>query len=139
MGRSAAAGDVTEWLTWFSEVFTEACRARAALIDESLVRARFWQEHKHLALNERQRKVLNRMLEAGPGGFEGGLTQRKYVGMTGASSATAWRDIDDLRRQGTAGERCGCGSLDVLRPGDSGLGLGGWDRPLKCPLTINTD
>ncbi len=94
------SGDVTNWLAWFTEVFTEACRARAALIDESLVRARFWQEHKHLALNERQRKVLNRMLEAGPGGFEGGLTQRKYVGMTGAASATAWRDINDLVGKG---------------------------------------
>ena len=36
------------------------------------------------------------MLEAGPGRVEGGLTLRKYVGMTGASRATAWRDINDL-------------------------------------------
>lgn len=48
------------------------------------------------ALNERQRKALNRMLEAGPGRFEGGLTARKYVGMTGASPATASRDLADL-------------------------------------------
>jgi Fic family protein len=80
--------------------FTALDRARAALIDEPLVRGRIWQEHKHLALNERQRRVLNRMLEAGPGGFEGGLTQRKYVGMTGAACATAWRDIDDLLGKG---------------------------------------
>jgi Fic family protein len=40
------------------------------------------------------------MLEAGPGRFEGGLTPRKYVGMTRASSATATRDIADLVRKG---------------------------------------
>ena len=93
-------GDVTEWLAWFVDVFTESCRTRAALIDESLVRARFWQANRQVALNERQRKVLNRMLEAGPGRFAGGLTPRKYVRLTGTSSVTAWRDIDDLVRKG---------------------------------------
>jgi Fic family protein len=93
-------GDVTEWLEWFTTVFSESCQASAALIEESLTRARFWSDHKHLGLNERQRKVLNKMLEAGPGRFEGGLTQRKYVGMTGASAATAWRDIEDLLKKG---------------------------------------
>ena len=114
------SGEVTDWLSWFTEVFTEACRARAALIDESLVRARFWQEQKHVALNERQRKVLNRMLEAGPGGFEGGLTQRKYVGMTGAASATAWRDIDDLLGKGLLVKGAGAGRstyYDLAIPG----------------------
>jgi Fic family protein len=93
-------GDVTAWLEWFTTVFTESCQVSAALIEESLTRARFWSDHKHLGLNERQRKVLNKMLEAGPGRFEGGLTQRKYVGMTGVSAATAWRDIEDLLKKG---------------------------------------
>ena len=93
-------GDVTAWLEWFITLFSEACQASAALIEESLTRARFWSDHKHLGLNERQRKALNKMLEAGPGRFEGGLTQRKYVGMTGASAATAWRDIEDLLKKG---------------------------------------
>jgi Fic family protein len=93
-------GDVTAWLEWFITVFSESCQASAALIEESLTRARFWSDHKHLGLNERQRKALNKMLEAGPGRFEGGLTQRKYVGMTGASAATAWRDIEDLLKKG---------------------------------------
>ena len=64
------------------------------------MRARFWAEHKHVALNARQRKVVNRMLEAGAGRFEGGLTQRKYVSMTGASPATSSRDITDLVSKG---------------------------------------
>ena len=93
-------GDVTGWLSWFVQVVGDACRANSKVIDEALVRARFWSDHRNVALNERQRKVLNRMLEAGPGGFEGGLTPRKYVGMTRAASATATRDIADLVRKG---------------------------------------
>ena len=92
-------GEVTAWLEWFTNVFADSCRASAALIDEALVRARFWNENKRVQINERQRKVLNRILEAGPGRFEGGLTQRKYVGMTGTSTATATRDIVDLLRK----------------------------------------
>ena len=88
--------DVTAWLEWFTAVYADSCRASTALIDESLVRARFWDDYKQVALNERQRKALNKLLEAGPGRFEGGLTLRKYIGMTGASRATAWRDINDL-------------------------------------------
>jgi Fic family protein len=93
-------GDVTVWLEWFTSVCADSCQASAALIDEALVRARFWSDHKHVALNERQRKVLNKMLEAGPGRFEGGLTQRKYVAMTGAATATATRDIVSLLDKG---------------------------------------
>jgi len=92
--------DVTAWLEWFTNVFADSCQASTALIDEALVRARFWAEHKHVALNARQRKVVNKMLEAGPGRFEGGLTQRKYVSMTGASPATSSRDITDLVSKG---------------------------------------
>ncbi len=114
------SGEVTAWLAWFVEVFTATCRARAALIDEALVRARFWHEHKHVTLNERQRKVLNRMLEAGPGRFEGGLTPRKYVGLTGVSSVTAWRDIDDLVDKGLLVKGAGGGRstyYDLAIPG----------------------
>lgn len=95
-----SSGDVTGWMLWFVQVVGDACRASGTLIDEALARARFWSDHRDVALNERQRKALNRMLEAGPGRFEGGLTPRKYVGMTRASSATATRDIADLVRKG---------------------------------------
>lgn len=93
-------GEVTDWLAWFIEAFKAACRASAVLIDESLERARFWVEHRDVALNERQRKALNRMLEAGPGRFEGGLTPRKYVSLAGASPNTASRDIAELVQHG---------------------------------------
>ena len=93
-------GDVTAWLVWFAETFAAACDASAKLMEESLVRARYWSEHRDVVLNQRQIKVLNKMLDAGPGGFAGGLTQRKYIAMTGISSATAFRDIEELHHKG---------------------------------------
>lgn len=47
-------------------------------------------------MNERQRKVLNRLLDAGPDGFEGGINTRKYVSLTKASRATAYRELAEL-------------------------------------------
>ena len=121
-------GDVTEWLLWFTTVFTDSCRARAALVEESLVRARFWRDNRHVTLNERQRKVLNRMLEAGPGRFEGGLTQRKYAGMTSTSPVTAWRDIDDLVTKGLLVKGAAAGRSTYYN-----LAIPGWDWP---PRTV---
>jgi Fic family protein len=114
-------GDVTSWLLWFVHVVGDACHASASLVDEALVRARFWSDHRHVTLNERQRKVLNRMLEAGPGRFEGGLTPRKYVGMTRASTATATRDIADLVRKGLLAPGEGAG-----RATHYNLAIPGW-------------
>lgn len=93
-------GEVTEWLGWFIQAFIQSCSANSMLVDESLVRARFWADHRGAALNERQRKIVDRMLEAGPGRFEGGLTQRKYVALARTSPATAARDIAALVASG---------------------------------------
>jgi Fic family protein len=93
-------GNVTQWVCWFVDAFVKACQRSARLIDESLVRARFWSEHRAVAINVRQRKVLDKLLEAGPGGFESGMTPRKYVGLTRASPVTASRDLAELVRNG---------------------------------------
>lgn len=114
-------GDVTAWLEWFTNVFADSCQVSAELIGESLVRARFWSDHKLAALNQRQRKVLNKMLDAGPGRFEGGLTQRKYVAMTGVSPVTAWRDIEDLLSKGMIAQGEGAGRATYYN-----LAIPGW-------------
>jgi Fic family protein len=93
-------GDVTAWLAWFVDAFATSCRDTGRLLDESIARARFWSEHRGTPLNGRQRKALDRMLEAGPGKFEGGMTVRKYCGLTGASTATASRDLAELAAAG---------------------------------------
>jgi len=89
-------GDITEWLLWFLECFKRAIEHSETLISVVLAKARFWQRHGQTLLNERQRKVINRLLDAGPGGFEGGLTTRKYVSMAKVSRATAFREISDM-------------------------------------------
>jgi len=89
-------GDITEWLVWFLECFERAIEYSETLISIVLAKARFWQRHGQTLLNKRQRKVVNRLLDAGSGGFEGGLTTRKYVSMTKVSRATAFREISDM-------------------------------------------
>lgn len=93
------SGAANPWVLWFLEAFEASCVRTAALIDESAARARFWGDHKDVALTERQRKALNRMLEAGPGRFEGGMTPRKYAALTKTSSASATRELADLARK----------------------------------------
>jgi Fic family protein len=98
--KTAQAGnlDVTDWLVWFIRCVERAVmRARstvARLLEGSRIRA------LATGLNERQLKVVNRLIEAGRDGFEGGLNNRKYRGITGASKATATRDLAELERRG---------------------------------------
>lgn len=92
--------DITEWIYWFLSQFREACKRSGSVIDRSLDKARFWAVHSNVDLNARQRKVVNALLDAGPGGFEGGMSTRKYLNMTGASRATASRELIHLLRNG---------------------------------------
>jgi Fic family protein len=88
--------DVTKWLVWFLECFERAIQRSDKIIGNVLAKAEFWQQHVQTDFNERQKKVLSRLLDAGPGGFEGGLTTRKYVSIAKVSRATAFREISDL-------------------------------------------
>ncbi|MFH1452704.1 MAG: Fic family protein [Armatimonadota bacterium] len=88
--------DITEWLVWFLECFERAIQKSNNIIGNVLAKAEFWQEHAQSGINERQKKVLNPMLEAGPGGFEGGLTTRKYASIAKVSRATAFREISEM-------------------------------------------
>ncbi len=88
--------DVTPWLAWFLEQVSGACDNAEATVGKVLDKAKFWLSHQHLNLNERQRKVLNKLLDAGVDGFEGGMNTRKYVSLTKTSRATAYRELADL-------------------------------------------
>lgn len=92
--------DVTPWLAWFLEQVSGACDNAEATVGKVLDKAKFWLSHQQLNLNERQRKVLNKLLDAGADGFEGGMNTRKYVSLTKASRATAYRELADLVGQG---------------------------------------
>ena len=95
-----AALDVTPWVLWFVSQVRSACERAASIVDLSLAKARFWSTHSDKDLNTRQRKVLNALLDAGPGGFEGGMNTRKYEAMASTSRATASRELVELARLG---------------------------------------
>ena len=92
--ESAQKGDldVTEWLLWFLGCFTRAVAGTEAISSRVIRKADFWQRWQGEALSERQRKVLNRVLD----GFEGKLTARKWAALGKCSVPTAQRDINDL-------------------------------------------
>jgi Fic family protein len=92
--------DATPFVQWFAQAFAKACEASCAVIAASLEKSRFWTTHALEPLNERQRQLLQRLLDAGDGGFLGGLNAEKYLKMVRASKATATRDLTDLARRG---------------------------------------
>lgn len=92
--------DITAWLLWFLGCFSHAIDLAEHSMDKASQVARFWQRFEGARFNDRQRKVLQKLLEAGPDGFEGGLSNKKYRGMTKASHATAARDLAELVEMG---------------------------------------
>ncbi len=93
-------GDITDWMKWFLECMSKAILSSNKLLSNVMLKARFWKHYARTNIKERQSKVLNRLLDAGPGGFEGGLTNRKYAGMTHVSRATAQRELAGLVQKG---------------------------------------
>ncbi|MEW6618590.1 MAG: Fic family protein [bacterium] len=92
----ADSTDVTKWLVWFLGCFQRAIKRSNKIIGNVLTKAEFWHQHAQTELNERQKKVINRILEVGQENFTGGLTTRKYVSMAKVSRATAFREIADM-------------------------------------------
>ncbi|MDZ4280819.1 Fic family protein [Hydrogenophaga sp.] len=88
--------DVSGWVVWFVQQYRNACDHTGVLIQVALEKSRFWAQHAGAELNARQRKVVQRLLDDGDGGFLGGLNAGKYIKMTGTSKATATRDLAQL-------------------------------------------
>ncbi len=88
--------DVTNWLAWFLAALHRAVDQAQHMLDGVLVKARFWQQWATTPLNERQVKLLNRLLD----GFDGKLTSGKWAAIAKCSADTALRDINDLLARG---------------------------------------
>ena len=88
--------DVTEWLAWFLDTLHRAVDQAQHTLDAVLTKARFWQRWATTPLNERQVKLLNKLLD----GFEGKLTSSKWAAIAKCSPDTALRDINDLLMRG---------------------------------------
>ncbi len=103
------AGDITDWLLWFISVVSDAVAASRQSLRETLFKAHFWQLHAEDPVSPRQKKVLNRLFDAGKGGFTGGLSTRKYQSLTSTSRATAWRELNELVQLGLLRPVAGAG------------------------------
>ncbi len=119
--------DITAWLEWFLGCLDRAFEGAEITLAAVLKKARFWERHTGAAFNDRQRAVINRLLN----GLEGKLTSSKWAKLAKCSADTALRDIDDLVRRGVlrkdaAGGRSTSYSLaeeaDYPRTADGGVG-----------------
>jgi Fic family protein len=97
--------DITRWLAWFLECLDRAFDGAEEALAGVLGKARFWETHAGAAFNERQRDMLNRLLD----GFEGNLTSSKWAKIEKCSPDTALRDITDLVDRGILKKDAGGG------------------------------
>jgi len=88
--------DITAWMTWFLNCMSRAIQSAQLTLSGVLHKAEFWESMQEVPLNERQRKVLNRLLD----GFDGKLTTTKWAAFAKCSQDTALRDILPLVEQG---------------------------------------
>lgn len=89
-------GDITEWLLWFLRCFEQALASTDDTLSSAMRKAEFWELHRNVSFNERQRKLLNMLFD----GFFGKLTTGKWAKIAKCSSDTALNDINDLISKG---------------------------------------
>ena len=89
------SNEITAWIHYFTRTVLQAQENAEEQIGFTLKKAKLF-DRVGDELNDRQLKVVRRMLEEGPTGFEGGMSARKYVAIAGTSKPTATRDLQDL-------------------------------------------
>ena len=88
--------DITPWMEWFLACLTQAIEGAHGALAGVITKARHWEKLRDVPLNDRQRLVINRLLD----GFEGKLTTSKWAALTKSSQDTALRDIQQLVERG---------------------------------------
>lgn len=89
-------GDITNWLLWFLSCLERALTNTEKILESTIAKAKFWETHSQTSLNDRQRFMLNKLLD----GFDGKLTSSKWAKITKTSPDTALRDIQYLISKG---------------------------------------
>ena len=109
--------DITLWMEWFLGCFDRAFDGSEKTLAIVIQKAEFWKKHSAAKLNDRQRDIVNRLLD----GFEGKLTSSKWATIEKCSPDTALRDIADLVERGLLKKDKGGGrSTSYLLPDDEG-------------------
>ena len=88
--------EITGWLQWFLSTLIDAVALSRTRFEQMLYKARFWQRHAQTVLNEREIKVLNRLIDSHGEEFTDGINATKYRGLAKVSKATATRELADL-------------------------------------------
>jgi Fic family protein len=111
--ESAQRGDVdiTNWLTWFLACLGRAIDSTDPMLAAVLYKARLWQRINRRPVNDRQRPVINRMLN----GFKGFLSTSKYAKLAKCSADTALRDVRELLDRGILVQNPGGGRSTSYR------------------------
>jgi Fic family protein len=92
LGSANKSPDADEWLDWFADLVLAAQAHTIRGLNFLLANTRLWDPLRG-QINERQSKALARLMRAGVDGFVGGLSAAKYMALTGATAATARRDL----------------------------------------------
>ena len=95
--RQHGTPDVTGWLEWFLDCLGRAVDGADVALNSVLFKARLWEKINREPVNERQRLIINRMLEDD---FKGHMNTSKYARMAKCSTDTALRDIQELKARG---------------------------------------
>lgn len=112
------SSDITDWLQWFLECLNRSISNAEITLGNVLFKAQLWDKINRNPVNERQRFILNKMLEAD---FQGHMNTSKYAKMVTCSNDTALRDIQDLKKRGIFIQNPGEGrntSYRILGKGD---------------------
>ena len=97
LNKSSCNGlNITEWIVWFFNILKEAIQISENIISKVDFKRQFWQKYADLKMNERQLKVVKKLVD----GFEGNITSSKWTRMTKCTKMTATRDINDLIQKG---------------------------------------
>ena len=92
--------NITPWIEWHLNTLKNAMQSGLKSIEYLVQKTKFWDKYREYALNERQIKVINKILDVGSENFEGGISTKKYISLTKVSKATAVRDISQLVKFG---------------------------------------
>jgi Fic family protein len=105
--------EITPWLEWFLDCLSRAFDRAETTLAAVLKKAHFWDGYASTSFNDRQRKIINQLLN----GFEGKLTTSKWAKLAKCSHDTALRHIEDLVRKGVLTKDAAGGAQQQLFAG----------------------
>jgi len=88
--------EITSWLVWFIDCLNRAIKSSEENLKRTIYKSKYWEKCKDHSLNDRQRRIINKMLD----GFEGKLSSSKWAKINKCSQDTALRDVQDLIAKG---------------------------------------